>query len=52
MIKVFISHSSKDVELVSKLINLFRDALNISPSEIRCTSIEGYRLPAACIHRL
>ena len=43
---LFISHSSKDLEVVRALIYLFRSALAISPEEIRCTSLEGYRLPA------
>lgn len=45
MIKLFISHSSKDQELVEKLIELLKNALCLSSSEIRCTSIDGYRLP-------
>lgn len=45
MIKLFISHSSKDQELVEKLIELVKNALRLSSSEIRCTTIDGYRLP-------
>lgn len=45
MIKIFISHSSIDKELVSKLVELFRASLNIPSREIRCTSLDGYRLP-------
>lgn len=45
MIKLFISHSSKDQELVEKLIQLVEKALRLPSSEIRCTSIDGYRLP-------
>lgn len=45
MIKIFISHSSSDKELVSKLVELFRASLNIPSREIRCTSLDGYRLP-------
>ncbi|QKQ76223.1 toll/interleukin-1 receptor domain-containing protein [Nostoc sp. TCL240-02] len=45
MIKIFISHSSSDKELVSKLVELFRASLNIPSKEIRCTSLDGYRLP-------
>lgn len=44
MIKLFISHSSKDQELVEKLIELVKNALRLSSSEIRCTTIDGYRL--------
>jgi len=43
---VFISHSSSD-ELVAKtLISLIRSALNLPAERIRCTSVNGYRLPA------
>jgi len=45
MIKLFISHSSKDETLVETLIELVKNALRLSASEIRCTSIDGYRLP-------
>lgn len=39
--KVFISHSSKDVDLVERLIDLLR-AIGINPKNVFCTSIEGY----------
>ncbi|MGE3469905.1 MAG: toll/interleukin-1 receptor domain-containing protein [Vicinamibacterales bacterium] len=45
-IRLFISHSSSDVELATALIDLFRAALNLPPAAIRCTSVDGYRLPA------
>jgi hypothetical protein len=45
MIKVFISHSSKDAEVAEKLIQLIRAALNLKVEDIRCTSVNGYRLP-------
>lgn len=45
-IKIFISHSSNDVSLASDLISLIRDAINIPPESIRCTSVDGFRLPA------
>jgi hypothetical protein len=44
-LKIFISHSSHDHETALALINLVKAALNLKPSEIRCTSIDGYRLP-------
>jgi hypothetical protein len=44
-IDVFISHSSQDVKIAEALITLLRGALNISANRIRCTSVEGYRLP-------
>lgn len=45
MIKVLISHSSKDKQLAEAIINLLIKGLSLSPREIRCTSIDGYRLP-------
>ncbi len=42
---VFISHSSADQETVAALVALLRAALNLSPDEIRATSVDGYRLP-------
>jgi hypothetical protein len=46
MIKIFISHSSRDADLAEAIVNLLRNALNILPEDIRCTSVDGYRLPA------
>jgi len=43
--KIFISHSSADSELAKLILELLRLALSISPTEIRCTSVDGYRLP-------
>jgi TIR domain-containing protein/HEAT repeat protein len=43
---IFISHSSKDKDVAEALINLLRDALSLPASSIRCTSVDGYRLPA------
>ena len=45
MIKLFISHSSKDQKLVEELTELVKNALHLSSSEIRCTTVDGYRLP-------
>jgi len=42
--KVFISHSSADVEIVKLIIKLIRSSLNLSPNEILCSSIEGHKL--------
>lgn len=42
--KVFISHSSKDVELVSSIVNLIQKSTRISSDDIRCTSLDGHRL--------
>jgi len=45
-IDIFISHSSKDKDVAEALINLLRAALNIPADRIRCTSVDGYKLPA------
>jgi len=45
MTRVFISHSSEDYLLAEKIIGLIRDAMNLAPDSIRCTSVDGYRLP-------
>ena len=42
--RVFISHSSEDSGIASALIDLLRAALNLSASDIRCTSVDGYGL--------
>jgi hypothetical protein len=49
VIKIFISHSSKDVLLVKALIDLIRSALSIPASDIRCTSVPGYKLPGGAL---
>ncbi len=43
--EIFISHSSKDSDLAVALIELLRDAVNIPQDQIRCSSVDGYRLP-------
>jgi hypothetical protein len=45
-IKIFISHSTKDIDLAISLVNLLRVCYQLAPSEIRCTSADGYRLPS------
>ena len=44
--RVFISHNSNDVEIATLLIELLRKALRLSSEEIRCTSVDGYRMQA------
>ncbi len=44
-IRVFISHASEDVALAEALIDMLRAALNLEARAIRCTSVDGYRLP-------
>ena len=45
MVRVFISHSSRDAGLAEAIADLLRSALRLSSQEIRCTSVDGYRLP-------
>lgn len=44
-IRLFISHSSVDLEFVKLLVKLLQKALNLITGDIRCTSLDGYRLP-------
>src|SRR5258708_38567400 len=44
-ILVFISHSSKDADLALALIELLKAGLGILSHQIRCSSVDGYRLP-------
>jgi len=43
---VVISHSSGDASLASELTELLRAGLALLPEQIRCSSVDGYRLPA------
>lgn len=45
-ISVLISHSSKDARLALALIELLRLGLGLHADQIRCSSVDGYRLPA------
>ena len=42
--RVFISHSSKDIAVAKALVDLLRLAVGLNHRDIRCTSIDGYRL--------
>lgn len=42
---VLISHSSKDAELATALIELLRAGIGLLADQIRCSSVDGYRLP-------
>ena len=46
MVKIFLSHSNIDKATAALLAELFRTALHLPKSDIRCTSVDGYRLPA------
>lgn len=46
VVDIFISHSSADVEVAEALVALLRAALPLRAERIRCTSVEGYKLPA------
>jgi hypothetical protein len=43
---IFISHSSSDNDIAKGLIELLLAAINVPHERIRCTSVDGYRLPA------
>lgn len=42
---IFISHSNKDADIAEAMIKIFRSAMNLPSEGIRCTSVNGYRLP-------
>ena len=46
MIQIFLSHSGQDALLAGLLVDLLKTAMTLRASELRCTSVEGYRLPA------
>ena len=44
--RIFISHSSNDVQVAKLLVELLGKALNLKSDAIRCTSVDGYRMQA------
>lgn len=44
--KIFVSHSSVDKVVAEAFVQLLRTALNLASKDIRCTSVEGYKLSA------
>lgn len=44
--KVFISHSSADKAVAETFVDLLRVALDLAAKDIRCTSVEGFKLSA------
>ena len=42
--KVFVSHSSKDVSYVQKIIELFED-IGLTENDVVCSSVPGYGIP-------
>ena len=44
-LSIFISHSSKDADLALALIDLLKNGLGLFTDQIRCSSVDGYRLP-------
>lgn len=42
--KIFISHSSADKRIAEAFVGLLRAALPLSAKDIRCTSVDGYKL--------
>lgn len=43
--RIFISHSSEDEKLAELLVDLLRSAFLLPAEDIRCTSVEGHKLP-------
>ncbi len=44
--RVFISHSSRDAVIAENLVDFLRSSFRLSANDIRCTSVDGYKLPA------
>jgi hypothetical protein len=44
-VTIFVSHSSKDQTLAKALVALLKSALALPADQIRCSSVDGHRLP-------
>jgi TIR domain len=44
-LQIFVSHSSKDRALAEALTDLLESALRLPANQIRCSSVDGHRLP-------
>lgn len=44
--KIFVSHSRADNQIAEAFVGLLRAALPLSSKDIRCTSVDGYKLEA------
>lgn len=45
LVDIFISHSNRDKDIAEKLVEILRSSLNLNVDQIRCTSVDGYKLP-------
>lgn len=45
IVDIFISHSSLDKAIAEAFVELLRQSLNLAPRQIRCTSVQGHKLP-------
>ena len=44
VLDIFISHNGADARLAGSLARLLRNAFNLAPDRIRCSSVDGFRL--------
>ncbi len=44
-IRLFVSHASEDSDLAERVVDLVRSGLGLPAAAIRCTSVDGFRLP-------
>jgi hypothetical protein len=49
VIEVFVSHSNKDALVARAFLELLTTALTVAPDRIRCTAVDGYRLPLGAV---